>query len=277
MISDEFLRKALKEDLGKGDLTTDAVVSKKLQGVGRFLAKQDLILCGTDIVQRLFGLLSPHVKIQFSSKDGDAIRKGSVFGIAHGPLHILLKGERTALNLLQRFSGISTLTHEYQKRIKHSKCKILDTRKTLPLYRSLEKYAVRMGSGENHRIGLYDQMMVKDNHIAACGGNTAKAVFKARNKHPSKILVVEIQKPSQIHDAIDNGADRLLLDNMTNQQIKACLKTIKKKVPTEVSGQIKLSRVASLSKLGVDYISVGAITHSARAADISFKISLIDK
>lgn len=275
IVSNDFLKKALAEDIGRGDITTDALVSKKQLGKGVFLAKQDLVLSGTFLIERIFRLLDRKIHIKLHYKDGDFIPSGTRFGELSGPFHALLKGERTVLNLLQRSSGISTLTHQYKKKIKGYKTEILDTRKTLPGYRSLEKYAVRMGGGTNHRIGLYDQMLVKDNHIAACGGNIEKATIKARKAHPYKKLVVEIQKPEQIEDAINGGADRLLLDNMTNAQIKNCMKLIRKRVPIEVSGQVHPGRIAQLSRIGVDYISVGAITHSAPAADISLKIAPI--
>lgn len=275
IVSNDFLKKALAEDIGRGDITTDALVSKKQLGKGVFLAKQDLVLSGTFLISRIFHLLDRKIEIKLHYKDGDHIPAGTRFGELLGPFHALLKGERTVLNLLQRSSGISTLTYQYKKKIKGRKTEILDTRKTLPGYRSLEKYAVRMGGGTNHRIGLYDQMLVKDNHIAACGGDIEKATIKARKAHPYKKLVVEIQKPEQIEAAIEGGADRLLLDNMTNTQIKHCMKLIRKRVPIEVSGQVNPGRIAQLSRIGVDYISVGAITHSAPAADISLKIAPI--
>jgi nicotinate-nucleotide pyrophosphorylase (carboxylating) len=273
LISTTFLKQALAEDLGRGDITTDSLISKKQMGKGYFLAKQNLILSGSFLISRIFHLLDRKIKITLFYQDGDLIQKGTRFGEVSGPFHSLLKGERTVLNLLQRLSGISTITYQYNNKIKGHKTKILDTRKTLPMYRHLEKYAVQMGGGVNHRIGLYDQMLIKDNHIAACGGNIEKATQKARKKHPLKRLVVEILTSDQIEPAIEAGADRLLLDNMTNTQIKKCLKLIRKRVPVEVSGQVNLGRISQLSKMGVDFISVGAITHSAPAADISLKIS----
>jgi|JI10StandDraft_1071094.scaffolds.fasta_scaffold330143_2 nicotinate-nucleotide pyrophosphorylase (carboxylating) len=276
LISAAFLKSALKEDLGRGDITTDSLISKKQMGKGHFLAKQDLVLSGSFLISRIFHLLDRKIKISLNYQDGDFIKKGTRFGEVTGPFHSLLKGERTTLNLLQRLSGISTLTHRYNGKIKGHKTKILDTRKTLPIYRHLEKYAVRMGGGVNHRIGLYDQMLIKDNHIAACGGNIEKATQKARRSHPTKKLVVEIQTPDQIEPAIEAGADRLLLDNMTNAQIKKCMKLVRKRVPIEVSGQVNLGRISQLSRIGVDFISIGAITHSAPAADISLKIVPIE-
>lgn len=274
LVTDAFLRKALAEDIGKGDITTDSLVSKKQMGKGVFLAKQDLVLSGTFLISEIFRLLDRNIQVKLNYQDGDHIPKGTQFGFVSGPFHALLKGERTVLNLLQRLSGISTLTYQYKKKIKGHKTEILDTRKTLPTFRKLEKYAVRMGGGTNHRIGLYDQMLIKDNHIAACKGNIEKATQKARKAHPYKKLVVEIQKPEQIEPAIQGGADRLLLDNMTNAQIKNCMKLVRKRVPIEISGQVHLGRISQLSKMGVDYISVGAITHSAPAADISFKVTI---
>jgi nicotinate-nucleotide pyrophosphorylase (carboxylating) len=273
LVSTAFLKQALAEDLGRGDITTDSLISKKVMGKGVFLAKTDLVLCGTFIIPKIFRLLNPKVKVNLSYRDGDFIPKGTRFGEVSGPFEALLKGERTALNLLQRLSGISTLTHRFNSKIKGHKTKILDTRKTLPLYRKLEKYAVKMGGGVNHRIGLYDQILIKDNHIAAMGGNVLEATLKARSKYPTKIVVVEIQTPDQIESAIEGGATRLLLDNMTNSQIKNCLKLVRKRVPIEVSGQVDMGRISQLSRIGVDFISIGAITHSAPAADISLKIA----
>jgi nicotinate-nucleotide pyrophosphorylase (carboxylating) len=275
LISTAFLKAALKEDLGRGDITTDSLISKKQMGKGVFLAKQDLVLSGLFLAPRVFRLIDPKIHVRFNYNDGDRIPKGTIFGVVEGPFHALLKGERTVLNLLQRFSGISTLTHRYVSKIKGHKTKILDTRKTLPNYRLMDKYAVKMGGGVNHRIGLYDQILIKDNHITACGGDVGLATQKAFNKHPKKIIVVEIQTPNQIGPAIENGASRLLLDNMTNTQIKNCLKLVRNRVPVEVSGQVHLGRIAQLSRIGVDFISVGAITHSAPAADISLKIGSV--
>jgi len=275
LISTDFLRKALAEDLGRGDITTDALISKKQMGKGTFLAKQDLVLCGTFLIARIFHLLDRKVKIKLNYQDGDILKQGTHFGEVTGPFGSLLKGERTVLNLLQRLSGIATLTHRFNSKIKGHKTKILDTRKTLPGYRLLEKYAVKTGGGVNHRIGLYDQMLIKDNHIAARGGDIGEATQIARQKHPTKKLVVEIQTADQIEAAIDGGANRLLLDNMTNAQIKECLKIVRKRVPIEVSGQVDMGRVTQLSQIGVDFISIGAITHSAPAADISLKIKSI--
>jgi nicotinate-nucleotide pyrophosphorylase (carboxylating) len=277
LVSTQFLRQALKEDIGRGDITTDALISKNQMGKGVFLAKQNLVLSGTFLISKIFHLLDKKIQVRLDYNDGDTIPKGTKFGEVSGPFHALLKGERTILNLLQRSSGISTLTNQYKKKIKGNKTEILDTRKTLPGYRSLEKYAVRMGGGTNHRIGLYDQMLIKDNHIAACGGDIEKATRKARKAHPYKKLVVEIHKPEQIDDAIRAGADRLLLDNMKDREIQQCLKLVRKRVPVEVSGQMNLGRISKLSKIGVDYISVGAITHSAPAADISLKIAPISE
>lgn len=273
LVTTDFLKAALAEDLGRGDITTDTLISKKQMGKGVFLAKQDLILSGTFLIPKVFHLLDRKIKVKLFYKDGDSIPQGTRFGEVTGPFGALLKGERTVLNLLQRLSGISTLTHRYQNKIKGHKTKILDTRKTLPHYRKLEKYAVRMGGGVNHRMGLDDQILIKDNHIAAVGGNVELATQKARNRYPMKILVVEIQKPDQIDAAINGGASRLLLDNMTNAQIKSCLKIVRKRVPVEISGQVDMGRISQLSRIGVDFISIGAITHSAPASDISLKIT----
>lgn len=273
-IADQWIQDALAEDIGQGDKTTLATIDPSVQAKGTFLAKQELTLCGQDIAKRVFELLDTSAKVEFSHEDGDQIAQGEVFGTVIGPAHILLQGERTALNLLQRLSGISTLTHEYAKIVFDSNTTILDTRKTLPHYRALEKYAVVCGGGTNHRMRLDDQMMIKDNHITANGGDVATTVQKAKAKFPDTYLVVEIAHPEQIGPAIEQGADRLLLDNMDNSLIQKCQEIIQKRVPIEISGGVTKERLPSLAKLGVDFVSIGALTHSAISADISMKIEL---
>ncbi|MCB0272711.1 MAG: carboxylating nicotinate-nucleotide diphosphorylase [Bdellovibrionales bacterium] len=274
-ISNAWFKEALAEDLGEGDKTTKATIDPLVQGKGTFLAKQNLVVCGTPLVSQFFQLLHPSIKLAWNVHDGAYIEKGKPLGIIEGPVSDLLIGERIALNMLQRLSGISSLTYEYTSVISSYKTKILDTRKTLPHYRTLEKYAVRCGGGVNHRMGLYDQMMIKDNHISANGGDVGKAVQKAKAAYPDTYLIVEIATKDQIDAAIDNGADRLLLDNMTNDQIVACQQVVRNRVPIEVSGGITKERLLELAQLDVDFISVGAITHSAVAVDISMKIELI--
>ncbi|MEZ4704092.1 MAG: carboxylating nicotinate-nucleotide diphosphorylase [Bdellovibrionota bacterium] len=270
----EFLAQAFAEDLGEeGDITSLALISKQEMGFGRILAKQDLRLCGIDIAYQVFSFLQPKIQWTQYFHDGEEVEKGNVIATVEGPLHQLLSSERIALNLLQHLSGISTLTAEYVSKTIGTKVKILDTRKTLPLYRDLEKYAVRMGGGMNHRMGLYDQMMIKDNHVHQV--NMLETVQTARVQYPHTFLIVEIHRHDQIEPAIQGGADRLLLDNMDDEQLKKAIEIIQGRVPIEISGGITLEKIALLSLMNIDYISVGAITHSVKSCDISLKIERI--
>jgi len=273
LVSDQWIAQALAEDMGTGDKTTLSTIDPKLQAIGRFLAKQDLVCCAIPIVIRIFHALDPSARVAFSVQDGDKVSSQEVFGEVKGPAHVLLQAERVALNVLQRLCGIATLAFEYSNLIKDYKTKILDTRKTLPHYRALEKYAVRCGGGHNHRMGLDDQMMIKDNHITANFGDVGMTAKKAKMAYPGTPLIIEISERAQIDSAIKHGADRLLLDNMSNAEIQACMTLVNSRVPIEVSGGITKERLISLAQLDVDFISVGAITHSATAADISMKIA----
>jgi nicotinate-nucleotide pyrophosphorylase (carboxylating) len=273
ILADAWWAQAFQEDIGDGDKTTLATIASDAQGQAYFLAKQKLTLCGTDLADQAFAYIGHPASIDWTAQDGDILDQGQVFGTLSGPVATMLQGERTVLNLLQRLSGIATQTRLYTQLTQGSSTVILDTRKTLPLYRSLEKYAVACGGATNHRFGLYDQMMIKDNHIQANQGDVARTVAKAKAQYPDVFLVVEIAHPDQIEPAIEQGADRLLLDNMDNDQIKHCQSLIQKRVPIEVSGGVTLERIPSLVALEVDAISVGAITHSATAVDISMKIN----
>lgn len=272
-INQAWIEEILKEDIQDGDKTTQAVIPKETFGSGVLLAKQDLVICGLSVVESIFHHLDSQAKISFEFEDGQRVRKASVMGKVESSMQSLLLGERTALNILQRLSGIATLTNQYSSKISKFSTKILDTRKTLPLYRDFEKYAVRCGGGVNHRLNLADQMMIKDNHIACNHGDVLATTKKAKAAYPNTFLVVEIADLNQIEPAIEGGADRLLLDNMEDGKIQKCLETISRRVPVEVSGNITLDRLVPLAQMGVDFISVGAITHSAPSADISFKIT----
>ncbi|MCB0327014.1 MAG: carboxylating nicotinate-nucleotide diphosphorylase [Bdellovibrionales bacterium] len=270
-LSEDFLSKAFQEDLSElGDLTTLSLMPKDQKGEGQIICKEDLVLCGLPFAQQVFSYLDPDCVWTPLACDGDQISKGSSVAKVQSSLSYLLQAERIALNFLQRLSGIASLTAQYVKQTQGSKTKILDTRKTLPLYRKLEKYAVRMGGGLNHRMGLFDQMMIKDNHVV--GRSIEECVSIAKKAHPDVFLVVEIHQLDQIEPAIAAGADRLLLDNMDNPMIQRAQDLIASRVPIEVSGGVSLERIASLCELGVDMISVGALTHSARASDLSFSI-----
>lgn len=267
----------LAEDIGRGDVTTNATVPKDTRGLGRFLAKEYLVLCGLDVAEAVFFHLDPDSsEIETSYNEGDEIEEGTVFGTLKGYADVLLIGERTALNLIQRMSGIATLTRQFVKAIEGTGASIADTRKTTPGLRALEKYAVTVGGGKNHRMGLDDGVLIKDNHIALAGGITA-AVRAAKDRvgHLHKIEV-EIMNWAQLREAIEAGAEIVMLDNQTPDEAAKLVQMARDLNPNviiEASGNMDLDRVRSYAEAGVDLISVGKITHSARAMDISFKIS----
>ncbi len=266
----------IAEDIGRGDITTTATVPQETRGLGRFLAKEDLVLCGMQVAEAVFVHLDPEVdELETSSVDGDEIPAGTVFATLKGYADVLLVGERTALNLIQRLSGIATLTRQYVKAIEGTSAQIVDTRKTTPGLRMLEKYAVTIGGAKNHRMGLDDGVLIKDNHIALAGGIT-EAVQAAKNSvgHLHKIEV-EITNWAQLREAIEAGAEIVMLDNQTPDEAAKLVQMARNLNPNviiEASGNMDLDRVRSFAEAGVDLISVGRITHSARAVDISFKI-----
>jgi nicotinate-nucleotide pyrophosphorylase (carboxylating) len=268
----------LAEDIGRGDITTTSTVPADTRGHGRFLAKEDLVLCGIDVAEAVFFHLDPESgEIETTFSEGDEIDNGTVFATLKGYADVLLVGERTALNLMQRMSGIATLTRQYVKAIEGTKAQIVDTRKTTPGLRMLEKYAVTIGGGKNHRMGLDDGVLIKDNHIALAGGIT-EAVKAAKNRvgHLHKIEV-EITNWAQLREAIEAGAEIVMLDNQTPEEAAKLVKMargINPAVLIEASGGMDLNRVRSYAEAGVDLISVGRLTHSARAVDISFKIQI---
>lgn len=268
----------LAEDIGRGDITTTACVPQNTRGIGRFLAKEYLVLCGLDVAEAVFFHLDPDTgEIETTFNEGDEIENGTVFATLKGYADVLLVGERTALNLIQRMSGIATLTRAYVKAIEGTKAQIVDTRKTTPGLRILEKYAVTVGGGKNHRMGLDDGVLIKDNHIALAGGIT-EAVHAAKNKvgHLHKIEV-EISNWAQLREAIEAGAEIVMLDNQTPDEAAKLVQMARSMNPNvliEASGGMDLDRVRSFAEAGVDLISVGRLTHSARAVDISFKIQI---
>ncbi|MFO8082922.1 MAG: carboxylating nicotinate-nucleotide diphosphorylase [Desulfobacterales bacterium] len=263
---------ALNEDLGFGDITTDAIISMELIGLGDVIAKEHFIVAGLEIARDVFRRLDPHVFFSTIFKDGDAVKTGQVVFSVQGALASVLKAERTALNFIQRLSGIATLTRTYVDQLKDQPVKIVDTRKTTPGWRALEKYAVKIGGGANHRMGLFDGVLIKDNHIAACGGITA-AVCAARNQvHHLVKIEVEVTNLAELAEALSSGADVIMLDNMTHAQIQEAVKKINGRVLVEVSGNVTIDKLNRLAQTGVDLISVGALTHSAKSVDMSMKI-----
>jgi nicotinate-nucleotide pyrophosphorylase (carboxylating) len=266
----------LAEDLGRGDITTQSTVPPEARGTGRFLAKESLVICGIEVAEAVFAHLDPdNPEIETVFNDGDEVEAGTVFATLKGYADVLLAGERVALNLIQRLSGIATLTRQYVEAINGTKAKIVDTRKTTPGLRMLEKYAVTIGGGKNHRFGLDDGVLIKDNHIALAGGVKA-AVRAAKEKigHLHKVEV-EITNWAQLREAIEAGADIVMLDNQTPEEAAKLVEMshdLNPAVLIEASGNMNLETVRNYAEAGVDLISVGKITHSARAVDISFKI-----
>ena len=269
-----FAADLLKEDLGRGDITTQAIVRGGARARGRFLAKQDFVLCGLEIAEAVFGALDNGVALESRVYDGDHIVAGAEFARIEGPAAVLLTGERTALNILQRLSGVATLTKAFVDRVEGAGARIVDTRKTTPGLRLLEKYAVTVGGGFNHRFGLDDGVLIKDNHISLAGG-VRRAVELARQTVPHLMKIeVEVGSQSQLRDAIAAHADVIMLDNMSVDEIRESAKLIREQAPSviiEVSGGINLDNVRQVAECGVDLISVGAITHSAASVDISLK------
>ncbi|MEO6333892.1 MAG: carboxylating nicotinate-nucleotide diphosphorylase [Pyrinomonadaceae bacterium] len=269
----------LTEDIGRGDITTQATVAPDVRGMGRFLAKEYLVICGLEVAEAVFLHLDAEIpEIETTFSEGDEVEEGTVFGTLKGYADVLLTGERVALNILQRMCGVATLTRQYVKAIEGTKAQIVDTRKTTPGLRLLEKYAVTVGGGKNHRMGLDDGVLIKDNHIALAGGIT-EAVVAAKLKigHLHKIEV-EITNWAQLREAIEAGADIIMLDNQTPDEaakLVGMARDLNPAVMIEASGGMDLDRVRSFAEAGVDLISVGRLTHSARAVDISFKIQAV--
>ena len=264
----------LKEDLGRGDITTQTTVRGGARARGQFLAKADFVLCGLEIAEAVFSTLDTSVQLESRVYDGEWIESGTKFATVEGPATVLLTAERTALNLMQRLSGVATMTKAFVDQVAGTNAKIVDTRKTTPGLRVLEKYAVTVGGGFNHRFGLDDGVLIKDNHIALAGG-VRRAVELARRSvaHLMKIEV-EVANESQLKEAISSKADVIMLDNFQPAEIRRAVQLIRADAPhalIEVSGGVSLTSVRELAECGVDLISVGAITHSATAVDISMK------
>ncbi len=270
---DRLIDLALEEDLGGGDITTEALIPPQTTGRGVIVAKEKLILCGLQVAGRVFRRIDPCIECASDFEDGAEAAAGRTVMTLSGRLASLLKAERTALNFLQRLSGVATQARAFSAVLAGAKVRLTDTRKTTPGWRTLEKYAVRIGGAANHRMGLYDGILIKDNHIAACGG-IAAAVAQARTRAPhlSKIEV-EAASLDEVREALAAGADVIMLDNMDLAQIRAAVALIDKRVPVEVSGGVTLDRLPELAAAGVDLISAGALTHSARAVDLSMRIT----
>lgn len=276
---DEIIARALAEDVGDGDITTEATVPEATMYTGRLVAKADGIVAGLAVAQRTFALVAQRqgsqLPIEFCAtvQDGAALQRGTVFATLHGPGRVLLTAERTALNFLQRMSGIATLTASYVAAVAGTKAQILDTRKTVPGLRLLDKAAVKMGGGVNHRIGLYDMVLIKENHIAAAGGIGAAVERVRAADGQQRRIEVEVQTLAELEEVLTLNVDQVMLDNMTLQQMAAAVKLVNGRVPLEASGNVSLETVAQIAATGVDYISVGKLTHSVEAFDISFLLN----
>ena len=274
---EKIIRNALAEDIGSGDVTTSAIIADNLKGIGKFLAKQNGIAAGLEIVEILFKIFDSNLIFTKKTIYGEKIQAGQIIAEVEGSASSILTAERTALNFLQRMSGIATLTNSYIEKIRHTKAKILDTRKTVPGLRELDKLAVKIGGGTNHRIGLYDMFLIKDNHIAVAGSIT-KAVedckdFKLKNNFNYKIEV-ETTNLQQVEEALNCNVDFIMLDNFQLPEMKRAVEFIGGKCLIEASGGIDLITVKDIAETGVDFISVGALTHSVKALDISLDVKI---
>ena len=268
---DTLLNQALREDISSEDVSTNAVMPCAKAGEVELIAKQDGIIAGLDVFARVFYLRDKDTKVAFNVKDGDEVKKGDKLGKVTGDIRVLLSGERVALNYLQRMSGIATYTRETAKLLSGTGIKLLDTRKTSPNNRIFEKYAVRVGGGNNHRYNLSDGVLLKDNHIGAAGG-VAKAIKMAKDYAPFvRKIEVEVESLEQVKEAVEAGADIIMLDNMSHEAMAEAMKIINKKAEVEVSGNVTKENIARLADLGVDYVSSGALTHSAPILDLSLK------
>jgi nicotinate-nucleotide pyrophosphorylase (carboxylating) len=267
-----LIQLALDEDIGTGDLTAGAFESFKSQATFNFIAKEECIICGTKVAQEVYLMLDPDVKVEFSVKDGDHITERRIIGQVTGPASSILTGERTSLNFLQRLSGVATNTSKYVEALGDSNIKILDTRKTTPGWRRIEKYAVKVGGGWNHRLGLFDGVMLKDNHVDAAGSITS-AVNNVRRFIPTTVKIeVETRNLTEVAEAVSAGADIIMLDNFDIETIKEAVKVIDKRTKIEVSGGVSIDFLKQLKGIEVDYVSIGALTHQARGVDMSLKM-----
>lgn len=270
----EIIERALSEDIGPGDVTTTWVLDPEREARGRFLVKEQGIIAGLEVAHEVFRQVNEAVRWEPLVEDGAPVKAGQVVALVDGPAAALLSGERVALNFLQRMSGIATLARAYAEAVRGSRAIILDTRKTAPGLRLLDKMAVRLGGAANHRFGLYDMVLIKDNHIAAAGGITP-AVQRVRSHNTANLPIeVEVTNLAQLEEALALGVDRIMLDNMDLESMRRAIEIVGGRVPLEASGNITLENVGQVAALGIDYISVGALTHSVQALDVSLEIEV---
>ena len=268
---DPLILSALREDITSEDVSTNSVMPESKAGEADLVCKQDGVICGLQVFERVFTLLDEKTKVEFFAAEGEQVKKGQLLGKVYGDIRVILSGERTALNYLQRMSGVATYTNEVAAYLKGTKTRRLDTRKTTPNNRVFEKYAVRIGGGNNHRLNLSDGVMLKDNHIGAAG-SVKKAVEMAR-EYASFVrkIEVEVENLDMVKEAVEAGADIIMLDNMNHEQMRQAVEYINGRAQVEVSGNVTKENIAALSDMGVDFISSGALTHSAPILDISLK------
>lgn len=268
---DDYIINTLKEDITSEDVSTNAVMPENKQGKADLICKQDGIVCGLDVFERTFKILDDTSRFEANFKDGDFVKKGDLIGVIYGDVKAILSGERTALNYLQRMSGIATMTREYVNELKGCKTVLLDTRKTTPNMRPFEKHAVKVGGATNHRYNLSDGVLLKDNHIGAAGSVT-KAIEMAKAYAPFvRKIEIETETLEQVKEALDAGADIIMLDNMDNDTMRKAVEMIGDKAQTECSGNVTKERLKEIAEIGVDFVSCGALTHSAMIMDVSLK------
>lgn len=273
---DDYLLNTLKEDITYEDVSANAVMPEDKKGRADLICKQDGIICGLDVFRRVFELLDPTSRFESDYKDGDRVSKGDKIGVIYGDVKAILSGERTALNYLQRMSGIATITREYVDELSGCSATLLDTRKTTPNMRPFEKYAVKVGGATNHRYNLSDGVLLKDNHIGAAGSVT-RAIEMAKEYAPFvRKIEIETETLDQVKEAVEAGADIIMLDNMDNDTMKKAVELIDGRAQTECSGNVTKERLREIAELGVDYISCGALTHSAPIMDVSLKNLVAD-
>lgn len=271
---EQIITLALNEDIGTGDITTLSTIPADKTALGRFVAKEDMIICGIDLAAHIFARVDPSIELKANFKDGDAVKKGDVIATVSGNAQNVLTGERTALNFMQRLTGIATRTHASVAEVAGTNAKITDTRKTTPGLRVLEKYAVRVGGGTNHRFNLADGVLIKDNHIAVSGG-IKNAVKNARAVIPHTLKIeVEVETKEQLAEALDAGADIIMLDNMSYDLMRECVGIVAGRALVEASGNMGEKSLREVAETGVDIISIGALTHTVKAADISLKFQI---
>ena len=274
---DDYILNTLKEDITSEDVSTNAVMPESKQGKADLICKQDGIVCGLDVFERTFKLLDETSRFEANFSDGDFVKKGELIGVIYGDVKAILSGERTALNYLQRMSGIATMTREYSDELKDYKTVLLDTRKTTPNMRPFEKHAVRVGGGTNHRYSLSDGVLLKDNHIGAAGSVT-NAIKMAKAYAPFvRKIEIETETLEQVAEALEAGADIIMLDNMDNETMRKAVEMIDGRAQTECSGNVTKQRLREIAEIGVDFVSCGALTHSAPIMDVSLKnLTVID-